>query len=239
MRASMIVPGVLLGTALASAANAQTVIERTITQEPVETTVAQTPAGTIVTRRPLDVAGETVVPNTVDAITTREVVRRAETRRPAPRARQTVTHSVSARLPAKKLTSTVPRRATTQRLALSPAERHVVYQTIVEREVVPAPRVVSPTPYAVPPAPYVAPQPPLISAQVGLPAAPVVGQEEVVTPTYAVGSVLPASVPLYAVPQDVALRAPAIQRYSYGYVGGRAYLVDPATGVIVEDVTEE
>ena len=56
--------------------------------------------------------------------------------------------------------------------------------------------------------------------------------------TYTVGSVLPANVPLYAVPQDVALRIPAIQRYSYTWLGGRAYLVDPTTGMIVDDVTE-
>jgi len=29
-----------------------------------------------------------------------------------------------------------------------------------------------------------------------------------------------------------------VQTYSYAYLGGRAYLVDPATGVIVEEVTE-
>ena len=236
MRASFIVPGILLGTALTSAANAQTVIQRTITQAPVETTVTQTPSGTIVTRRPLGGSvAEEVAPSTV---TTRAEVRRAEVARTAPRTRQMTTQSVSARPAAKKVT-TVQRRVT-PRLALTPAERHVVYQTIVEREVVPAPRVVPSSPYAVPPAPpYVAPQPPLINAQVGLSTAPVVAQEEIVTtPTYAVGAALPASVPLYAVPQEVALRVPSIQRFGYAYVGGRAYVVDPTTNVVVEDVTE-
>jgi hypothetical protein len=68
--------------------------------------------------------------------------------------------------------------------------------------------------------------------------APVVAADDDVEPVYSVGSVLPANVPLYAVPQDVALRIPAIQRYSYTWLGGRAYLVDPVTGMIVEDVTE-
>jgi hypothetical protein len=236
MRASFIVPGILLGTALTSAANAQTVIQRTITQAPVETTVTQTPSGTIVTRRPLDGAAmsEEVAPS---AVTTREVVRRAEVTRP--RTRPIVTRSVSARPAAKKVT-TVQRRVT-PRLALTSAERHIVYQTIVEREVVPAPRVVPSSPYAVPPASYVAPQPPLINAQVGLSTAPVVAQDDddiVTAPTYAVGTVLPASVPLYAVPQEVAVRVPAIQRYGYAHVGGRAYVVDPTTNVVVEDVTE-
>jgi hypothetical protein len=235
MRASNIVPGIVLGSALASTASAQTVIQHTITQEPVETTVTQTPAGTIVTRRPVGAATEEVVPNTIDAITTREVVRRAEVTRTAPRAPQRTTRTISAAQPAKKVTATAQRRVT-QRLALTPAERHIVYQTIVEREVLPVQRVVPPSAYVVPQAQYVAP--PLVSAQVALPTAPVVAQEEVVTPAYAVGSVLPASTPLYAVPQDVALRVPAVQRYGYAYLGGRAYLVDPATDVIVEDVTE-
>ena len=231
MRASII--GILLGAALAPAASAQTVIQRTITQQPVETTVTQTPAGTIVTRRPL---GAEVVPNTIDAITTREVTRST------PRTRELTTRQVSQRhvsaRPAAKQVATVEKRVTTRRIALTPAERHVIYQTIVEREVQPAPRIVAPAPYAVP-APYAAPQPPLVSAQVALPGAPVLAQDEVVEmPAYAVGAVLPASVPLYGVPQDVALRIPAVQRYGYAYIGGRAYLVDPASGVIVEDVTE-
>ena len=247
MRASII--GILLGAALAPAASAQTVIQRTITQQPVETTVTQTPAGTILTRRPL---GAEVVPNTIDAITTREVVRRAEVTRSTPRTRELTTRQVSGRQvsgrqvsqhhvsprPAAKQVATVEKRVTTRRIALTPAERHVIYQTIVEREVQPAPRIVAPAPYAVP-APYAAPQPPLVSAQVALPGAPVLAQDEVVeTPAFAVGAVLPASVPLYGVPQDVALRIPAVQRYGYAYTGGRAYLVDPASGVIVEDVTE-
>jgi hypothetical protein len=245
MRASII--GILLGAALAPAASAQTVIQRSITQQPVETTVTQTPSGTIVTRRPLG-AAEEIVPNTIDAITTREVVRRAEATRRAPRTReltprqvlttrQVSERHVSAR-PAARKAATVQKPVTTRRIALTPAQRHVIYQTIVEREVQPAPRIVAPAPYAVP-APYLAPQPPLVSAQVALPGAPVVTQDEVVeTPAYAVGAVLPASVPLYAVPQDVALRIPAVQRYGYAYVGRRAYLVDPASGTVVEDVTE-
>jgi len=107
----------------------------------------------------------------------------------------------------------------------------------VERVVEPAPTVVAPPPYGAP-APYLAPQPPLVSAQVALPAAPLVAQDDADEPIYTVGSVLPRNVPLYAVPQDVALRVPAIQRYSYTWLGGRAYLVDPTTGTIVEDVTE-
>ncbi|MBV8836676.1 MAG: DUF1236 domain-containing protein [Alphaproteobacteria bacterium] len=227
MRASIVVP-IIFGTALASSAHAQTVIQRTITQEPVETTVTRTPDGTIVTRRPLDAAAP------VETTATRRIVRRSEITRPAP-ARRMTTHAVSATRPARHI-ATAPRHVT-RRVALTPAERHIVYQTIVERVVEPAPTVVAPPPYGAP-APYLAPQPPLVSAQVALPAAPLVAQDDADEPIYTVGSVLPRNVPLYAVPQDVALRVPAIQRYSYTWLGGRAYLVDPTTGTIVEDVTE-
>src|SRR5438477_7787095 len=104
-----------LAVAVALAANgasAQTVITRSITAEPVETVVTQTPNGTVVTRRPVEapvaravapaivqpaVPATTVVetvPDTVDAITTREVVRRAEAARTSPRL---VTREVAAR----------------------------------------------------------------------------------------------------------------------------------------------
>src|SRR2546423_1488790 len=107
---------------VASGASAQTVITRTIITEPVETVVTQTPTGTIVTRRPLEApvapaVGPNIVrpglpaatlvqpiaptatvvetmPDTVDAITTREAVRRAEVSRAAP---ALVTRQVSAR----------------------------------------------------------------------------------------------------------------------------------------------
>src|SRR5690242_16509076 len=79
MRAKFLVPS-LLAIAAATPASAQSVISRSIATEPVETVVTQTPTGTIVTRRPLDdtIAAPapvvTAVPNSIDAITTREVV---------------------------------------------------------------------------------------------------------------------------------------------------------------------
>lgn len=51
-------------------------------------------------------------------------------------------------------------------------------------------------------------------------------------------TVLPANVPLYAIPDNVALSVPATQSYSYAYLGGRADLVDPASGTVVAEVTE-
>jgi hypothetical protein len=261
----LLAPGVVaLGLALASAsANAQSVISRSVTVEPVETTVTQTPNATVVTRRPLDgqpieghvarplarppivQTGPTIVesdPRSIDSVTTRAAVERAavtEAMRPARRTatRQTASHAIArrdAQRRATPATQRVVRRTTTApRLALNPRERHIIYQTIVERQVLPGRQVV------VAPPPVVA-QPPLVQRQVAL-RPPIVAADEsasVAEPVYTVGSVLPPNVPLYAMPQNVALGVPAAQAYSYAYLGGRAYLVDPATGTIVEDVTE-
>jgi len=233
--------------ALATGAQAQ-VISRSVNEEPVETTVTQTPNGTVVTRRPLPEAPayrapvSTVVetaPNTVDAITTRQVVRRTESR-PARVTTRTNKVRKSAKIVTdrREVVTRTREREPAATIALSPAERHIVYQTIVERNVVPAPRVVAPAyretwreqswreqtwrdPYWN--------NAPVVAADEDI---------EMTTPTYAVGAVLPSGVPLFAVPQEIGYRVPAAQPYSYAYVGGRAYLVDPASSVIVADVTE-
>jgi hypothetical protein len=118
------------------------------------------------------------------------------------------------------------RSAPRPRLVLKPAERHIIYQTIVEREVVPSRTVITPAPtYVAPVAPALA-QPPVMAADY---------DDE---PVYTIGSVLPRNTPLFALPQNVALRVPATQSYSYAWLGGRAYLVDPVSGAVVADVTE-
>jgi hypothetical protein len=240
------------GTLFSTGAFAQSFTTRTITTEPVETIVTQTPTGTIVTRRPVQdvlpgvvpvvpgVAPPTAVvetvPNTVDAITTREVVRRrdavearrdavaahrAERRRDAAE-RRMITREVAAH-PATRRTTTRTVRAA-PRLVLTEGERRIIYRTIAEREVVPSRAVV-------PAQPYMAPlQAPLVEA-------PIVAADEDAE-IYAVGSVLPANVPLFAMPQNVALSVPVTQPYSYAWLGGRAYLVNPRNGVIVADLSD-
>jgi hypothetical protein len=248
-----------LGVALAATGAQAQVVSRSVSEEPVETVVTQTPDGTVVTRRPLEIA-----PDTVDAVTTREVVRRLETRPVALETRTTTKVRKPARTvrervvvrerPAERVvTRTV--RPPAPVIALSPSERHIVYQTIVDRSVIPAPRVVAPAPVY---------REPVYREPVYREAwrdqawrdqawrdqswrdpywnnAPVVAADEdveIAASAYAVGAVLPAGVPLFAVPQEIGYRVPAAQPYSYAYVGGRAYLVDPASGVIVADVTE-
>ena len=221
-----------LGAALAATGAQAQVVSRSVSEEPVETIVTQTPNGTVVTRRPLGQAADTV-----DAITTREVVRRAESRPARVTTRKTIVRK-AARLDRDRpavVTRTVREPAAT--IALSPSERHTVYQTIVEQQVVPAPRVIAPAPAPV----YREAWRDQSWRDPYWNNTPVVAADEdvdVTTPTYAVGSVLPSGVPLFAVPQDVAYRVPAARPYSYAYVGGRAYLVDPGSGVIVADVTE-
>jgi hypothetical protein len=258
---------VALGLALASSgAHAQAVISRSVTVEPVETTVTQTPNGTVVTRRPAGAqvaqpvapppivqTGPAIVerdPGSIDSVTTREVVERAavtEAMRPAQRktARQNSPRSTAHRDVQRRTqmrdTRQVVRRTTTTtravpRLALDPRERHIVYQTIVERQVMPGQQIVVAPPPVVAQPPLLQPRPPLLQRQVAL-RPPIIAADEA-EPVYTVGSVLPPNVPLYAMPQNVALSVPAAQAYSYAYLGGRAYLVDPASGTIVEDVTE-
>ena len=52
-----------------------------------------------------------------------------------------------------------------------------------------------------------------------------------------VGARIPQSVPLVAVPEPVAARIPAARPYRYAVLDNRVYLVDPASGVIVAEIT--
>ena len=53
-----------------------------------------------------------------------------------------------------------------------------------------------------------------------------------------VGARIPPNVQLVAVPDPVVARVPAARPYSYARYGERVYLVDPATGIIVADITQ-
>jgi hypothetical protein len=138
---------------------------------------------------------------------------------------------------------------------LTPAQRQVVYRAI-------APRTVYSAPAAVPIAPPVIAQTEVVERDYPLRSVypaddsyayrddgygddryawrwdgqPVVRPAPVAA-AYVVGSRLPQSVPLVAVPDTLAGLIPSIAPYSYARAGDRVYLVDPATGVIVADVT--
>jgi Protein of unknown function (DUF1236) len=69
-----------------------------------------------------------------------------------------------------------------------------------------------------------------------------IARERVVTRTvapavgYGVGSVLPATVPTYAMPREVVYEAPALQGYAYAPVGNRMLVVEPASNTVVEEL---
>ena len=240
-------------------------VETTVTQTPDGTVVTRRPVeapavgtqavGTQVARPlappPIVRRGPAIVesdPGSIDSVTTRAAVERAavtEAMRPLRRTTQQASSRATVRRDTRapsQTTRQVVRRTTTTtraapRLALDSRERHIIYQTIVERQVVPRQQIVVASP--------VLAEPPLIQRPVALPTIrpPIVAadEEEIARPAapiYVVGSVLPPNVPLYAVPQNAALSVPAAGTYSYAYLGGRAYLVDPASGTVVADVTE-
>src|SRR5262249_43174256 len=110
----------------------------------------------------------------------------------------TVTYAPPAAAPIVARTDVRPvRRA--KRVVLSPAERRVVYRTIVQQQVIAAPAVRDPYWRA-----------------------PIVAQDDVVAPAvtpaaavYPVGAALPAAAPVYGVPEAVGVRVPAVRPYSY------------------------
>jgi hypothetical protein len=53
---------------------------------------------------------------------------------------------------------------------------------------------------------------------------------------YSVGSVLPASVPVYAMPQQVVYEAPALRGYDYTLVGNRMLVVEPGSNTVVDEL---
>jgi|SRR5262249_4122787 hypothetical protein len=58
------------------------------------------------------------------------------------------------------------------------------------------------------------------------------------TVEYRVGTRVPESVQLYAVPQEVAVEVPAIRAYKYMVVNDRVVLIDPATSEVVAELAE-
>lgn len=54
--------------------------------------------------------------------------------------------------------------------------------------------------------------------------------------TVSVGARIPGAVPLYEVPQEVAVEVPAVRPLRYMMVNGHVVLVDPATSTVVADL---
>jgi len=148
-------------------------------------------------------------------------------------------------------TRRVTRRVASRPLVLSPAQRNVVYRTVVQQQVVPAVPVAPP---GYPPYPAPAYQPPTVvvapSATTGygyatadldqdyVDTAPAVAPYPRYTRVrYAVGSALPAGVVVTPLPAAAAVQVPPVQPYSYASVDSRVLLVDPVTNTVVADIT--
>ncbi len=58
------------------------------------------------------------------------------------------------------------------------------------------------------------------------------------TVAYRVGTRIPESARLYAVPQQVAVEVPAVKAYKYMVVNGQVLLVDPATSEVVAELAD-
>ncbi len=132
--------------------------------------------------------------------------------------------------------TTAVRRIAGPPLALDPAQRRIVYQTIVQEQVAPAAPVYPARPVVIPSTTGTGYAVPVEEADDDA----YVEQDAVPSafPTrYAVGAQLPAGVVLTPLPAATALRVPAIRPYSYVTFGDRVLLVDPTTHTVVADIT--
>jgi hypothetical protein len=253
-------------------AQAQTSVTRQITREPVETIVTQGPDGVAVTRRiltpepgistylPPPPAYPTVATQAVEsedyvepAPLPRRVTTTTRTVGQAPTHTRTVTRTATRTTaavrepphPARTTVRTVTAPPVSdQALALSPAQRQVIYRSVVEREYVPAPVVAGPP--VVAQTEFYAASPPSAYAADERDYAYDPYHDDY-RPTYhpayrpaplLVGARIPQSVPLYAVPEPAAARVPAAAPYNYALIDNRVFLVDPATDVIVAEITQ-
>jgi hypothetical protein len=257
---------VALGLVSAAAvARAQTYVTRQITSERVETIISQGPGGTAVTRRILSPEpgirtyappAPAYPPLAIEAIEQDYVAPAA----PPPRPRRATTTTTAATTvgqapaparaatarerprPARSVFVTAP--VSDQALVLSPAQRRIIYRNVVERDDYPAPIP------AVPPADVYPPPVGGYPLRTAYPADdnrsyaydPYHDEYRETYPAYrrdqgVVGARLPPGVPLYAVPGSVLASIPAAAPYNYALIDDRVFLVDPATGVIVAEIT--
>jgi hypothetical protein len=230
-------------------------------------------------------------PTEVERVTTRTVIRepvRAQARsvertvqRPLRAAAPPVARGKDVPILAKGEVLPLRRAARVNRVALTQAEKRIVYRTIVRERVVSQPVrrdiVTTTVAPALPPPAYVerrydVPTTAYVERRYEQPwwerrweqpvyntatyqngysngyantwRAPVMAADDEATPVvarrpaYAIGTLLPAGVPLYGVPESLAFRVPALRPYRYAYLGEQVYLVDPLSNVIVAVVTE-
>jgi hypothetical protein len=251
----------------ATAAHAQTRVTQEITNEPVATTITQTPNGTVITRWPLQTIPEdtpaVIVPTPGRVAGDEQIVEpwqslrnitphrtgRSETRTHAARdARRLSTRTSSKTI--RRSFAAVPHAHAPAPLALTRTQRHIVYRTIVLRDVLPPPvGPVGPvvTAPALVPAPVAAPAPAFDADNApgtayintySTPTYPGATYADSYAPAY-VGTQVPGTVRLVPLPSTLAGEVPVLQPYRYAVLNDRVLLVDPATNIVVADVTND
>ncbi len=189
-------------------------------------------------------------------VTATRTVRAVRTER-----RETVGSGVVRRAPRAvvRRTTTVRRTVATSAapLVLAPAQRQVIYRTVVQRQVVPS-VAAYPTYPTYPTYPAYRPSTVVVPATTGTGYAVTAPADDVYSPAddvyydeapplyrsaavapvvYPVGARLPARVVLSPVSDEIALRVPAVRSYRTVYINNRVLLVDPVTYTVVADVT--
>ena len=225
----------------------QTTVSRTVVRQKV---VPQTRP--VVRRHVVKQAIRKPAPNVVRMTATERVVTRPRTvTRTVVAAPRTVTRTIIA-----PRTTTL---VTADPLDLTPDQRTFVYRTLVQQPLQPAPVVterIVPAPF---PRPYVTEsyqrpyvtesyQRPYVTTEPVVTTAPrvitvpqttgvgtVIANDPLVRsgPQIMIGTRLPSSVPLYAMPASAAAAAPSLEAYNYALIGDRIYLVDPRDGIVV------
>jgi hypothetical protein len=235
-------------------------LEPTVRRLPV--TLPPAPAGTATTEVETiaqsreTVGSATAVRSPVGTVATRRVA--------APPARMVSQKQKSTRIKAESVrTTTAPRAVRTTTGAavarsvqapvpiLTAAQRSTIYRTIVEERAVPRTVI---TERNVPPflaTPVVRERvitPSVVRERIAPRVIETVGAAPAVTTgrivrapasvELAVGARLPATVPLYALPDTLGLQFPAVRAYRYTVVDDRVFLVDPASSLIVEELEQ-
>jgi hypothetical protein len=229
-----------LAVLLSAGANAQSVIT---TERPLDLTQSQQ---TTVYRT---IVRESAVPQTRNTVTRKQskqiirkpsgnVVRTTTTERIVTRPSRAVAAPV-----AQQQVITQPQTTTlvtADPLDLTQDQRTVVYRTLAQPSLQAAPVVTERLVPPPAPRPYVTTEPVVTAPQfeqrvITVPQTTGVGTvvTEPVATEIVIGSRIPASVPLYAMPAAAAATAPSIGGYQYALIGDRVYLVDPRDGIVV------
>jgi hypothetical protein len=161
------------------------------------------------------------------------------------------THRVStrtSRATIRRSFAAVPHILAPEPLALTPAQRRIVYRTIVLRDVLPAPvapvgpvvtaPALVPAPVVTPAEAFAADDSPGHANTYPTPTYPGATYAESYAPAY-VGTQVPATARLVPLPSALAGEVPELQPYRYAVVNDRVLLVDPETDIVVADVTND